>query len=91
MWRANSKTSGNRIGEVFSYLPSTDSNSNAVICLYHHHDDVLSKTVKTMLSDPPPVLKGKEARTFLEEIAKPPTERQKEVAERALREFRQPK
>lgn len=44
-----------------------------------------------MLPDPPPVLKGKEAKVFLEEIAKPPTERQKEVAARALREFGQSK
>ena len=44
-----------------------------------------------MLPDPPPVLKGKEAKVFLEEIAKPPTERQKEVAGRALREFGQSK
>jgi hypothetical protein len=44
-----------------------------------------------VLPDPPPVLKGKEAKMFLEEIAKPPTERQKEVAARALREFGQSK
>ena len=44
-----------------------------------------------MLPDPPPVLNGKEAKVFLEEIAKPPTERQKEVAARALREFEQSK
>jgi hypothetical protein len=44
-----------------------------------------------VLPDPPPVLKGKEAKVFLEEIAKPPTERQKEVAARALREFGQSK
>jgi hypothetical protein len=44
-----------------------------------------------VLPDLPPVLKGKEAKVFLEEIAKPPTERQKEVAARALREFGQSK
>jgi hypothetical protein len=44
-----------------------------------------------MLPDPPPVLKGKEAKAFLEEIAKPPTEKQKEVAARALKEFGQSK
>ena len=44
-----------------------------------------------MLSDPPPVLKGKEAKVFLDEIAKPPTERQKEIAARALKEFGQSK
>lgn len=44
-----------------------------------------------MLPDPPPVLKGKEAKLFLAEIAKPPTERQKEVAAKALKEYGQSK
>lgn len=44
-----------------------------------------------MLPDPPPILKGREAKIFLKEIAKPPTQQQKEVAARALSEFGQPK
>jgi hypothetical protein len=39
------------------------------------------------LPDPPPILRGREAKAFLEDIAKPPTEKQLKIVARALKEY----
>ena len=38
------------------------------------------------LPEPPPILRGKEAKAFLEDIAKPLTEKQMQIITRALKE-----
>jgi hypothetical protein len=40
-----------------------------------------------MLPNPPPTLKGKEAESFLKDIAEPPTKEQKKVVAEALKRF----
>jgi hypothetical protein len=40
-----------------------------------------------MLPDPISPLKGKEAKAFLERVAKPPTERQVEITKEAIKRF----
>lgn len=40
-----------------------------------------------MLPDPPPTLKGKEAKEFLKDAAKPPSTTQRKFVEEALKRF----
>ncbi len=40
-----------------------------------------------MLPDPPPTLRGKEAKAFLEDLAKPLTKEQIDIIEKAKKEF----